>query len=37
MPRTNHLSFVDTDQLRIGFEVSGPPAPPAGGLAAWLA
>ncbi len=29
MPQTNHLSFIDTDKLRIGFEVSGPPeAPP---------
>lgn len=29
MPQTNHLSFIETDKLRIGFEVSGPPdAPP---------
>ncbi len=29
MPQTNHLSFIETDKLRVGFEVSGPPdAPP---------
>ncbi|OWY30172.1 alpha/beta fold hydrolase [Herbaspirillum robiniae] len=29
MPQTNHLSFIDTDKLRIGYEESGPAdAPP---------
>ncbi|WP_343653822.1 alpha/beta hydrolase [Herbaspirillum sp.] len=36
MPQTNHLSFVETDRLRIGFEVSGPPeAPPVVLLHGW--
>ncbi|WP_299538099.1 alpha/beta hydrolase [uncultured Herbaspirillum sp.] len=29
MPQSNHLSFVETDRLRIGFETSGPPEAPA--------
>ncbi|WP_075257667.1 alpha/beta fold hydrolase [Herbaspirillum camelliae] len=36
MPQTNHLSFIETDKLRIGFEVSGPPeAPPVVLLHGW--
>ncbi|WDZ94800.1 alpha/beta hydrolase [Herbaspirillum sp. WKF16] len=29
MPQTNHLSFIDTDKLRVGFEESGPADAPA--------
>lgn len=29
MPQTNHLTFIETDKLRIGFETSGPPEAPA--------
>lgn len=29
MPQTNHLSFIDTDKLRVGYEESGPVDAPA--------
>jgi pimeloyl-ACP methyl ester carboxylesterase len=29
MPQSNHLTFIETDTLRIGFETSGPPEAPA--------